>query len=500
MIKSGMRILVLQIFLLLGFALNAQQVKILFDATKAETANNADWIIDADAHNLGWNPNASLNGGTESNAQQIPLPAQSNIISGTVETFWSGALSSWGIDCVKRGYAVETLPYNGSITYNNSSNTQDLSRYKIFVVCEPNIRFTTSEKSAILAFVQNGGSLYMISDHTQSDRNNDGWDSPAIWNDLLAGSGMGITFNLTNISETSTSVNAISTDSLIHGPFGDVSKIQWFNGCDITVDPSINPSVKIAVYRNGITNNNSKAMAVYARYGKGKVAAIGDSSPFDDGSGDSGDQLYNGYFIDASGNHQLLIMNTTIWLAIRDSIVAPAPTVPKAPVNLSLQKVTQKNIQLNWVDSSNDEKGFKIYRGNTVGGAYIMIDSTPNNINYYLDSNLVSNNYCFKVLAFNNVGNSAFSNEACATIDGISTFVNCSSIQILPNPSSNEIILLGIDDASQVFLINALGEKQKLIAVSDTHHYDISRYVPGIYQIVISQKDQRDQVRRLVIQ
>lgn len=62
MIKSGIRFLLLQIFFLLGFALNAQQVKILFDATKAETANNADWIIDADAHNLGWNPNANLNG------------------------------------------------------------------------------------------------------------------------------------------------------------------------------------------------------------------------------------------------------------------------------------------------------------------------------------------------------------------------------------------------------------------------------------------------------
>lgn len=290
--KSGIRFLLLQIFFLLGFALNAQQVKILFDDTKAETANNTDWIIDADAHNLGWNPNASLNGGSESNAQQTPLPAQSNIISSTSETYWSGALSSWGIDCVKRGYAVETLPYNGAITYNNSSNNQDLSKYKIFVVCEPNIRFTTTEKSAIIAFVQNGGSLYMISDHTQSDRNNDGWDSPAIWNDLLSGSG--ITFNLTNIS---------------------------------------------------------------------------------------------------------------------------------------------------------------------------------------------------------------FTNEACATIEGI-PFLNLSlSIQVFPNPTYYEITLIGIEEESQIFLINILNEKQKLSEVSNSHHYNICDFAPGIYQIVINQKALNYYlVKRLVIQ
>ncbi|MCX6189153.1 MAG: hypothetical protein NTW54_06060 [Bacteroidetes bacterium] len=265
------KILILVLFSICNYTLNAQQVKILFDATKAETANNADWVIDADAHNLGWNPGAVLNGGSESNAQKIPLPSQANITAATLETYWSGAISSWGIDCVKRGYQVETLPYNGFITYNTSSNSQDLSNYKIFVVCEPNIRFTSAEKMAILDFVQGGGSLYMISDHTQSDRNNDGWDSPAIWNDLLSGTTVGITFNLTNISETSTSVSTVMTDSLIHGPFGNVSKIQWFNGCDITVNPVVNPSVKIAVYRNGISNDNTKAMCVYARYGKGKI-------------------------------------------------------------------------------------------------------------------------------------------------------------------------------------------------------------------------------------
>jgi hypothetical protein len=49
--------------------------------------------------------------------------------------------------------------------------------------------------------------------------------------------------------------------------------------------------------------------------GCGKIAAISDSSPTDDGTGDPNDQLYNGYTLDANGNHRKLLMNMTIWLA-----------------------------------------------------------------------------------------------------------------------------------------------------------------------------------------
>ena len=180
-----LRFLLLSVIISLCHISNAQ-VKILFDATKAETAGNADWVIDADVYNLSFsNGPATIGGGNEANAQKIPNPLQSNITSTTAETYWKGGLSYWGTDCVKQGYQVETLPYNGVISYGNAANTQDLSNYKIFVVVEPNILFTATEKTAIINFVQNGGSLFMVSDHNQSDRNNDGHDSPEIWNDLF---------------------------------------------------------------------------------------------------------------------------------------------------------------------------------------------------------------------------------------------------------------------------------------------------------------------------
>lgn len=290
------------------------QIKILFDATKSETAGNADWIIDADAHNLYWGPYAQLSG-TESNAQRIPMPAQSGITAATLETYWDGGLSNWGIDCVKQGYVVESLPYTSSITYGSTTNVQDLSHYAVYIVCEPNLPFSVAEKTAIWNYVQAGGSLFMISDHDQSDRNGDGTDSPGIWNSLLTGETTGLTINIDNFSGTSSLIVNSGSDSITNGQYGTVTQVLWSSGTDITINSTINSTVRAAIYRSGNNNNNSKVLFAYAHYGSGKIAVIGDSSPCDDGSGDANDVLYNGYIVDAGGNHRKLLMNATIWLA-----------------------------------------------------------------------------------------------------------------------------------------------------------------------------------------
>ncbi len=303
------------------------QTKILFDATKAESAGNADWVIDADVRNIDWYPNALIGTGsfyTASNAQQIPTPAQSGITAATTEFYWSGGLSAWAVDCAKKGYTVESLPYNGQITYGNTGNPQDLSNYKVYVIDEPNIKFTSAEKTAIMQFVQNGGGLFMVADHNVSDRNGDGWDSPHIWNDLLATNSVqpypfGIYFDTVDFSQTTTNISATAGDSIIYGPMGTVTKAQWSGGTTMTLNPAQNSSVKGVIFKTGTTPGNTNAMVAYARYGAGKVAALGDSSPTDDGTGNPACTLYPGYFGDAAGNHQLLIMNMTIWLATTGS-------------------------------------------------------------------------------------------------------------------------------------------------------------------------------------
>ncbi|SKB82196.1 Por secretion system C-terminal sorting domain-containing protein [Soonwooa buanensis] len=305
-----------------GIFLNLQaQKKVLFDATKAEMAGNADWVIDADLHNLKTGTTVTT-GGTQSNPQRVPTPAQSNITATTSETYWNGALSYWAIDLARQGMTIESLPYNAKITYQDASNPQDLSNYDVYIVDEPNMPFSMTEKQAIINFVKNGGGLYIIADHDISDRNNDGWDSPMVWNDLFTNNGVvsnpfGFSFSKTNVSQTSTNFVATSTNPLIlNGPMGKPTAMQFSNGSTMQINKTANPSVQPLIFTNNTSQTSTtNVMLLTSTYGTGKIVALGDSSVPDDGTGDSGDSLYNGYTDDANGNHRPLLVNSVLWLA-----------------------------------------------------------------------------------------------------------------------------------------------------------------------------------------
>ena len=429
-------------FLIICFSLfapaagSAQVVKILFDATKAETAGNADWVIDSDLFNLGFGTGPAVAGsGNESNPQRIPTPAQSGITAATVETYWTGALSAWGVDCVKKGYTVETLPYNGVISYGNVANPEDLTHYKVFVVCEPNIVFTAAEKTALMNFVSNGGGLFMVSDHTVSDRNNDGWDSPAIWNDFFTNNGIvsnpfGISFDLANFSETSTNIPTLPGDPLLHGPMGNVTQVKWSNGTSITINTTKNSSAKGVVYKTGSAFSSTGIMCAYATYGTGKVVALGDSSPCDDGTGDPGDVLFNGYFTDAAGNHQRLIMNATIWLA------TPAVVVPVEFISVT-GTAQGKNDLINWEANETgggiiyyiqrSENGRDFYSLGTVAGH----GNTPHASYSYSDDTKQAPLEFYRIISTESTGRSLSS-----SVISIHSAENI-SLKLYPNPAEN---------------------------------------------------------------
>lgn len=406
----------------------AQNIKILFDASKAETAGNADWVIDADAHNLGFGSGpASLNNGNESNAQKIPTAAQSGITASTSETFWNGALSYWGIDCVNRGYTVETLPYNGQITYGNSSNTQDLSNYKVFVVCEPNILFTTAEKTAIINFVQNGGGLMIVADHDVSDRNNDNSDSPAIWNDLMSNNTVqanpfGFIFDLANFSQTTSNIPSLPGDSILNGPAGNVTQVQFSGGTTMTLFPAANSTVKGVVYKTGSAFGNTNVMVAYSRFGNGKVAAIGDSSPCDDGTGDPNDVLFTGYTGDASGNHRKLLMNMIIWLASTSSGSAPVANFTASSTTICVGQST--------TFTSSSTGTISSYSWNFGSGAS---PATATSVGPHTVTYSTSGTKTVTLTVTNSNGSNTMTKTAYITVDGGCVSVDAGAIALL-NP------------------------------------------------------------------
>ncbi|MER6980134.1 hydrolase [Streptomyces carpinensis] len=270
--------------------------RVLFDNAHAETAGNADWIISTSQPDpLGQNPSPSA------------------------ETDWTGALSSWGVALQKTGgYSLKTLPSGSSLSYGGSSST-DLSNFDTLVLPEPNTLFTSAEKTAIMNFVKNGGGLFMISDHTGSDRNNDGKDSVQILNDLMSNNSVdstdpfGFSIDSLNIASGNPAAISDSTDPVLHGSFGTVTKSLIANGTTATLKPSDNSSVKGLLYRSGYSGNTG-AFFVTSTFGSGRVAYWGDSSPIDDGTGQSGNTLYDGWH-DSSATNAALALNATAWLA-----------------------------------------------------------------------------------------------------------------------------------------------------------------------------------------
>src|SRR5690606_14786137 len=113
--------------------------KVLFVNMHAQTAGQADWVID-------------------------------------------GAFSDFAEGIANNGYQVEELRKNSPFTL------EDLEDYDVFVIPEANIPFKKVEQDAMVEYVENGGSIFFISDHYNADRNKNRWDSSEVMNGFRRGS------------------------------------------------------------------------------------------------------------------------------------------------------------------------------------------------------------------------------------------------------------------------------------------------------------------------
>ncbi len=299
--------------LILLFTPQASPVSVLFDNTKDEQAGNADWVIDDD--------------------QPIPLPFNPS----SAES-WLGGISSWGFSLWGEGFLVHTLPPDSALTYGDSSNSMDLSKYDLFVVCEPQLFFSSSEKRAVLQWVHDGGSLFMVADHNSSDRNSNGIydDSPRVWNDLGVDTCFGIHFDTTgeannSITQTSGNVDTAITDPIINGHWGRGDSLAFHGGTTMVLYPEKNPTVQGHIWMEGTPQGNYNVMLATCRYGQGRVVSIGDSSPADDGTGAPGDRLYDGWNEAAD---KVIFLNSCYWLL--EDVLNVSQNLPVPPQRMQL--------------------------------------------------------------------------------------------------------------------------------------------------------------------
>jgi len=379
--------------------------KVLFDARHAQTAGSADWIVDADSSLQVWSDFRCRRRDNHHSGQRFPTPPQSEITVDTPETFWDGGISAWAVALAKdaldpgrgRSWQIEQYPWNApELTFGDATNPQDLSGYDVFIVCEPNVLFSDAEAQAVREFVAAGGGLFLCADHETSDRNCSGGgvelhDSPFILNRLMRTDVetqhappyfdaanpaqdygvFGIWFYENDNDDPDDADNhrfdwfteavndnasPAADDPILHGPFGDGSGGLGFFGATqmaVSTDPQRgNPTARAHLWRNGESREpNALGVSEHvtfasARFGAGRVVAVGDSSPADDGTGEG--SLHPGWDKAVGGvaNH-VIFLNASEWIANPEPdatapVITAGPAVAAADCSATVTWVTDE--------------------------------------------------------------------------------------------------------------------------------------------------------------
>ena len=162
-----------------------------------------------------------------------------------------------------------------------------LEAYDVFVLPEPNEPFSLLEMKALRAFVAKGGGLLMIADHSGSDRDGDSWDSVDILTRL--GAPMGLYFHHRWFTEVPLG-GEVSAGPLTRW----VEDVPVYGATTMGYLKARRPSLgalKSSVKGKG----RGRSVLGGVRFASGRVVAFGDSSPFDDGSGDPKKKLHDSF-------------------------------------------------------------------------------------------------------------------------------------------------------------------------------------------------------------
>ncbi|MDQ0215149.1 uncharacterized protein YdeI (BOF family) [Oikeobacillus pervagus] len=341
---------------------------VLFDNMHGQTAGQADWVID-------------------------------------------GAFSDFAVGIMERGYRVEELRKTEPL------NLQDLMKHDVFIIPEANIPFKKEEQDDMIAYVENGGSIFFISDHYNADRNKNRWDSSEVMNGFRRGAFKDPTKGMSQAEKQSEAMQGVESSDWLNEYFGirfrynalgtvvanqivdasdtfgiteGISAVTMHAGSTLAItDPTRakgivyvpkldsnakwGPSVDEGVYHGGGIAEGP--YAAISKLGLGKAAFIGDSSPVEDAipkyrNEETGKQkkTYDG-FIEAD-NRQLLL-NMVDWLAQQESyetfdqadvsLDAPSPLLTKEyPENTTEPQAepwSQPSPTYLWFDSSTFASG-----------------------------------------------------------------------------------------------------------------------------------------------
>lgn len=356
------KLILLSILFLTGCTQPAQfydgQADVLFDAAHGQTAGEADWVID-------------------------------------------GAFSSFNDVIRNMDYKTVSTDYDTTLTY------EKLKQHKAVIIPEPNIPFKVEEQKAIQRYVGEGGSIMMIADHYNADRNLNRFDSSEIFNGYRRGAFDDITKGLSHDEKQSERMQNVKSSDFLSDTFGVRFRYNALNNVRIDVNSAYdafglldnvksinmhagstiaitNPKIAKGIIYPGKLSQNDRwphavdrgiytkggkdegAFVAISKYKKGKAVFIGDSSIVEDETPkyvreDNGNtkRTYDGV---EEASHKVLLKNLVTWMMKPEAYTTlEGKVAPDQKTPLLRMEVPQQSKEPKQEPGGQPGRGYKWY-------------------------------------------------------------------------------------------------------------------------------------------